>query len=128
MRQALLPLAALVAATLLLPAGVSNASDKALAEASEAAFVAADHDHSGTVSWEEFRNRVVAVFGHLDANEDGRLIGDEHPPAKDAKGAAVQPGTVTAESFTASVAEAFKKADRDGDGELSKVEWMGSES
>lgn len=128
MRYAPLPLAALLATTLLLPPGDSNASDKALAEASEAAFVAADHDHSGTVSWEEFRNRVVAVFGHLDANEDGRLIGDEHPPAKDAKGESVQPGTVTAESFTASIAEAFKKADRDGDGELSKVEWLGNDA
>ena len=104
---------------------VASADDKALAEAAEGAFVAADFDGNGKVSWEEFRNRVVAVFGHLDHNQDGRLAGDEHPPAVDKGGKDVQPGNVSAESFTASVAVAFKAADKDGDGELSAQEWSG---
>ena len=104
---------------------VANADDKALAAAAESAFVAADFDGNGKVSWEEFRNRVIAVFGHLDHNQDGRLAGDEHPPAVDKGGKGVQPGNVSAESFTASVAVAFKAADKDGDGELSAQEWSG---
>lgn len=106
-------------------AGAATAEDKSLADAADAAFEAADHDSSGKVSWEEFRNRVVAVFGHLDENEDGRIAGDEHPEAVDSDGKTVQPGNVTAESFTSSVAEAFKASDKDGDGELSAEEWSG---
>jgi Ca2+-binding EF-hand superfamily protein len=104
-----------------------SAEDPALAAASDAAFKAADFDANGKVSWEEFRNRVVAVFGHLDHNQDGRIAGDEHPPAFDKAGKAVQPPNVTAESFTASVAEAFKASDKDGDGELSAQEWSGKQ-
>ncbi len=92
---------------------------------SEADFSAADFDGNGAVSWEEFRNRVVAVFGHLDENEDGRIAGDEHPQAS--KGdESVQPGNVSAESFTAAVAESFKAADQNADGELSATEWSGT--
>lgn len=103
----------------------ASADDKALAAAADNAFVAADFDGNGEVSWEEFRNRVVAVFGHLDHNQDGRIAGDEHPPAFDKGGQEVQPGNISAESFTASVAAAFKAADKDGDGELSAQEWSG---
>ena len=110
-----------------LAAGGALAQDADLAKAADAAFVAADHDQNGKVSWEEFRNRVVAVFGHLDQNEDGRIVGDEHPPAVDKAGNPVQPGTVTAESFAASVGAAFKAADKDGDGELSAQEWSGKQ-
>jgi Ca2+-binding EF-hand superfamily protein len=117
-------LAGLALAASLAPA-ISTAVDAALAEASDAAFTAADFDANGKVSWEEFRNRVVAVFGHLDGNEDGRVAGDEHPPAISKAGRTVQPGNVTAESFTASVAAAFKASDKDGDGELSAQEWSG---
>lgn len=105
--------------------GLAMAADEAMEKAADNAFKAADFDGNGKVSWEEFRNRVVSVFGHYDANEDGRIAGDEHPPATDSKGTAVQPPNVTAESFTSAVAEAFKKADADGDGELSMAEWSG---
>ncbi len=101
------------------------AEDRALADAADQAFTAADFDADGKVTWEEFRNRVVAVFGHLDHNEDGRIAGDEHPEAVDKDGKTVQPDNVSAESFTASVAEAFKAADKDGDGALSAQEWSG---
>ncbi|MFN7552298.1 MAG: EF-hand domain-containing protein [Pseudomonadota bacterium] len=103
------------------------AQDPALAKAADAAFQAADFDGNGKVSWEEFRNRVVKVFGHLDHNEDGRIAGDEHPPAVGKDGKEVQPGNVTAESFTSAVGEAFKAADKDGDGELSAQEWSGKQ-
>lgn len=116
--------AAAVAALILAPA-LAAAQDPALASAADAAFAAADFDGNGKVSWEEFRNRVVKVFGQLDHNEDGRIAGDEHPPAVDKAGKAVQPGNVTAESFTAAVAVAFKASDTDGDGELSAQEWSG---
>lgn len=110
----------------LLVATSASAQDPALAAASEAAFKDADFDANGKVSWEEFRNRVVAVFGHLDHNQDGRLAGDEHPPARDKSGKPVQPPNITAEAFTASAAEAFKASDTDGDGELSAAEWSAS--
>lgn len=106
----------------------SLAADQALAAAADAAFKAADFDGNGKVSWEEFRNRVVNVFGHMDANSDGRIAGQEHPPAVDAQGKDVQPGNVSAESFTSAVSEAFKQADKDGDGELSAEEWSGKKS
>lgn len=107
---------------------LSVAADQGLADAADAAFKAADFDANGKVSWEEFRNRVVNVFGHMDANADGRIAGQEHPPAVDAQGKEVQPGNVSAESFTSAVADAFKQADKDGDGELSAEEWSGKKS
>lgn len=115
---------AALAAFILAPA-LAAAQDPALASAADAAFHAADFDGNGEVSWEEFRNRVVKVFGQLDHNEDGRIAGDEHPPAVDQAGKDVQPGNVTAESFTAAVAAAFKASDADGDGQLSAQEWSG---
>lgn len=127
MRRRLRFLAALAFAATLVPAiTIAADADAELAKASDAAFTAADFDANGKVSWEEFRNRVVAVFGHLDYNEDGRIAGEEHPPAVDKAGKAVQPGNVTAESFTGSVAAAFKASDKDGDGELSLQEWSGT--
>ena len=127
MRRQLRFVAPLALAATLVPAvTIAADSDAELAEASAAAFTAADFDANGKVSWEEFRNRVVAVFGHLDYNEDGRIAGEEHPPAVDKAGKAVQPGNVTAESFTGSVAAAFKASDKDGDGELSLQEWSGT--
>lgn len=116
---------AVTAFALVLAPALATAQDPALAQAADEAFLAADFDGNGKVSWEEFRNRVVKVFGHLDRNEDGRIAGDEHPPAVGKDGNAVQPGNVTSESFTAAVAAAFKASDRDGDGQLSLQEWSG---
>lgn len=113
----------LLLALLVLAAGPAQS----LAERSETvapdAFAAADHDGDGKVTWEEFRNRVVAVFGHWDHNHDGRIAGDEHPPAIAPGGQSAQPGNVTMESFTASADAAFRAADKDGDGALSRAEW-----
>ena len=105
--------------------GAAVAEDQELADAAMAAFTAADFDQNGKVSWEEFRNRVVGVFGQMDKDGDGQIAGGELPPAVDESGAVAQPGTVSAESFTASVAAAFKASDKDGDGELSADEWSG---
>jgi Ca2+-binding EF-hand superfamily protein len=116
-----------LAVVLAIAPALAAAQDPALAKAADGAFQAADFDGNGKVSWEEFRNRVVKVFGHLDHNEDGRIAGEEHPPAVGKDGKAVQPGNVSAESFTASVAEAFKASDKDGDGELSAQEWSGKQ-
>jgi Ca2+-binding EF-hand superfamily protein len=118
---------AVLALALALTPVIAAAQDPALTKAADAAFTAADFDGDGKVSWEEFRNRVVKVFGHLDHNEDGRIAGDEHPPAVDKAGKEVQPGNVTAESFTAAVAEAFKASDKNGDGALSAEEWSGKQ-
>jgi Ca2+-binding EF-hand superfamily protein len=124
MRQsACLP--ARVALVLALAPALAWAQDPALVQAADAAFQGADFDGNGTVSWEEFRNRLVGVFGHLDHNEDGRIAGDEHPAAVGRDGQPVQPGNVTAEAFAAAMGEAFKAADTDGDGELSAQEWSG---
>jgi hypothetical protein len=124
MQRVGLPTLALAAAVVLAPVA-ATAEDAKLVEAVAAAFEAADFDGDGKVSSEEFRNRVVAVFGHLDHNEDGRIAGEEHPAAVGKDGKPVQPGNVSAESFAASVAEAFKVADKDGDGALSLQEWSG---
>lgn len=118
-------LPALAASALALAPALAGAQDAALAQVADSAFSSADFDGDGKVSWEEFRNRLVRVFGHLDHNEDGRIAGDEHPPAVDAAGKAVQPGNVTAEAFAAAVAVTFKAADTDGDGALSPQEWSG---
>lgn len=116
---------ALVAAVGLAPA-VLAAREAKPAGTAASGFEVADFDGDGKVTWEEFRNRVAKVFGHLDHNSDGRLTGDEHPPATGKDGKEARPGNVTAESFTAAAAEAFKAADKDGDGALSLSEWSGS--
>lgn len=122
-RSSLLSVALL--ATLASFAAPVHAADPALAAAADDAFSAADFDGDGKVTWEEFRNRVVKVFGHFDTNGDGRIAGQEHPPARDSAGKAVQPGNVSAESFTGAVEEAFRASDKDGDGALSLAEWSG---
>jgi hypothetical protein len=109
-------------------AAPAGAADAALESAADDAFKAADFDGDGKVTWEEFRNRVVRVFGHFDANSDGRIAGQEHPPAVDDEGKPAQPGNVSAESFTGAVEEAFKASDKDGDGALSLAEWSGNKN
>jgi len=108
----------------LLAAGPAAAADAAtpIADA-KGAFKAADFNGDGKVSWEEFRNRVVAAFGRLDHNNDGCIVADEHPPAINKKGETVQPGNVTIEEFTASAQAAFKAADKNNDSKLSFTEW-----
>lgn len=115
---------ALVIAVLCLGGVAPAAGDPTPAAESKAAFKAADFNGNGKVSWEEFRNRVIAAFGHLDRNGDGRIAGDEHPPAVDKNQNPVQPGVVTIEEFTASSRTAFKAADKNNDGQLSLAEWM----
>jgi len=115
---------ALAVAVLCLGAVAAVAGDQTPAAESKAAFKAADFNGNGKVSWEEFRNRVIAAFGHLDRNGDGRIAGDEHPPAVDKNGKSVQPGVVTVSEFTASAQAAFKAADKNNDGQLSLAEWM----
>lgn len=103
--------------------GLSWMAPAVAADVAADGFRTADFDGDGKVTWEEFRNRVAKVFGHLDQNHDGRLTGDELPPAVDRDGKAAQPGTVSAESFIAAAEEAFKTADRNSDGALSTQEW-----
>ncbi len=100
------------------------AGDQTPAAESKAAFKAADFNGNGKVSWEEFRNRVISAFGHLDRNNDGQIAGDEHPPAVDKNSKPVQPGVVTVSEFTASAQAAFKAADKNNDGQLSLAEWL----
>ena len=115
---------ALIIAVLCLGAVGAVAGDPTPAAEPKAAFKAADFNGNGKVSWEEFRNRVVAAFGHLDRNGDGRIAGDAHPPAVDKNGNPVQPGAVTIEAFTASTRAAFQAADKNNDGQLSLAEWL----
>lgn len=114
---------ALVIAALLAGAPAATADVKPTAAEIKTAFKAADFDGDSKVSWEEFRNRVVAAFGHLDRNSDGRIAAEEHPPAINKNGETVQPGVVSVEEFTASAQTAFKVADKNSDGKLSFAEW-----
>jgi len=114
---------ALAIAALLASAPATAADAKSTDAEAKAAFKAADFDGDGKVSWEEFRNRVIAAFGRLDRNSDGCISADEHPPAINKKGETVQPGDVGVEAFTASAQTAFKAADKNNDGKLSFAEW-----
>ncbi|HJU38310.1 MAG TPA: hypothetical protein VJ724_01965 [Tahibacter sp.] len=89
----------------------------------KAAFERADFNNDGKISFEEYRNRSVRVFHDLDQNGDGRLTGDEQPPAKDAKGQPSTGGTVSVESFTDALADHFERADANRDGSLDVDEW-----
>jgi hypothetical protein len=50
-------------------AGLAPAGDTA----SQIAFAYADRDEDLTISWEEYRNRSMRLFGHVDANNDSIL-------------------------------------------------------
>lgn len=99
-------------------AGLAPAGDTA----SQVAFAYADRDEDLTVSWEEYRNRSMRLFGHVDANNDGilqiaelqALAGPSAPrPEND-----IDSGT-----FNAAMRKLFDSGDTNKDGALTPAEW-----
>ncbi|WP_199554859.1 EF-hand domain-containing protein [Sandaracinobacteroides hominis] len=99
-------------------AGLAPAGDTA----SQIAFAYADRDEDLVISWEEYRNRAMRLFGHVDANNDGilqvaelqALAGPSAPkPAAD----------ISAATFNAAMRKLFDSGDANKDGALTPAEW-----
>jgi hypothetical protein len=90
--------------------------------ASQIAFAYADRNTDVMVSWEEFRNRSMLLFGAVDTNDDGvleiaelaELGGPAAPKAK---------SNIDLPTYNAAVRKAFGDADADHDGALTPAEW-----
>lgn len=99
-------------------AGLAPAGDTA----SQIAFAYADRNEDLAISWEEYRNRAMRLFGHVDANNDSilqiaelqALAGPSAPrPEHD----------ISAGTFNAAMRKLFDTGDKDGDGALTPTEW-----
>ncbi|WP_425045118.1 hypothetical protein [Primorskyibacter sp. S87] len=81
-----------------------------------------DGDGDGTVSFDEFNERMNTLFGGMDTNQNGRLERSETESfmskdifdATDINGS----GTITKGEYDAQIRKDFEGADRDGDGTL----------
>lgn len=102
--------AALVAALSCLP-GLSSAQDAD----QRAAYRAADRNHSGAVSLEEFRNYAVGAFHHVDADHDGTVTQAEYAGVD---------APVAIRDFNAAMHAHFVQYDADQDGSLDLAEWV----
>jgi hypothetical protein len=99
---------------------------KALAPAgdtvAQVAFAYADRNEDELVSWEEYRNRAMRLFGRVDTNGDGILevselqvlAGPDAPkPAR----------AVDLATYNAALRQAFNDGDKNSDGVLTPAEW-----
>jgi Ca2+-binding EF-hand superfamily protein len=93
--------------------------------ATNAAFEAADNDGDGKVTYEEFRNRALMVFPHLDTNDDGRISASEHHAVHDGNGKPVSAGDVDADQYNIALRSFFDEVDVNDDGSLDVREWSG---
>lgn len=90
--------------------------------AQQVAFAYADTNEDAVVSWEEYRNRGMRMFHHVDTNADGVMqiaeirwiAGPDAPPA---------PFDISAPTFNAAMRKAFDDGDKNGDGALTPAEW-----
>ena len=99
-------------------AGLAPAGDTA----SQIAFAYADRDEDLTISWEEYRNRAMRMFGHVDANNDDVLqiaelqaLGGPSAPKPE--------NDIDAGTFNAAMRKLFDSGDKNGDGALTPAEW-----
>jgi hypothetical protein len=90
--------------------------------ASQVAFAYADRNTDVMVSWEEYRNRAMLLFGAVDTNNDGVL---EIAELKALAGPNGPPETMNIDlpTYNAAVRKAFDDADADKDGALTPAEW-----
>jgi Ca2+-binding EF-hand superfamily protein len=88
-------------------------------------FAAADHDGSGCVDAEEFRNIGVLVFHSWDDNADGTLNGEELFGGWVENENVPVPAVTTAD-YQAELRRSHKLADKDGNGCLNEEEWGAS--
>jgi hypothetical protein len=89
---------------------------------SQVAFAYADRNEDALVSFEEYRNRAMRLFGRVDTNGDGTLqiaelqaLGGPDAPAA--------PFDVSIATFNAALRKQFDLGDKDGDGALTPTEW-----
>lgn len=90
--------------------------------AQQVAFAYADRDEDAVVSWEEYRNRGMRLFHHVDANDDDvlqvaeirEMAGPDAPAA---------PFDISAPTFNAAMRKAFDEGDKNNDGALTPAEW-----
>ena len=95
--------------------------------ATKAAFEAADYDGNGKVTYEEFRNRALMVFPHLDTNDDGRISASEHQAIRGGDGGTRQGDDVTVDQYNVALRSYFDEVDTDKDGALDLREWSGGD-
>jgi hypothetical protein len=99
-------------------AGLAPAGDTA----SQIAFAYADRDEDLTISWEEYRNRAMRLFGHVDANNDSILQVAELQ-ALAGPSAPKPENDIDSGTFNAAMRKLFDTGDKDKDGALTPAEW-----
>jgi hypothetical protein len=99
-------------------AGLAPAGDTA----SQVAFAYADRDEDLAVSWEEYRNRSMRLFGHVDANNDG-ILQIAELQALAGPSAPKPENDIDAGTFNAAMRKLFDTGDKNGDGALTPAEW-----
>jgi hypothetical protein len=90
----------------------------------QVAFAYADRNEDELVSWEEYRNRAMRLFGRVDTNGDGILEVSELQllagPTAPTPARAVDLAT-----YNAALRQAFNDGDKNSDGVLTPAEWAG---
>ena len=89
---------------------------------SQVAFAYADRNEDELVSWEEYRNRGMRLFGRVDANGDGVLQISE---LKILAGpdAPTPPFDISIATYNAALRKFFDMGDKNVDGALTPTEW-----
>jgi hypothetical protein len=90
--------------------------------AQQVAFAYADTNEDAVISWEEYRNRGMRMFHHVDTNDDDvlqvaeirELSGPDAPAA---------PYDISAPTFNAAMRKTFDQGDKNLDGALTPEEW-----
>lgn len=90
--------------------------------AQQVAFAYADVNEDAVVSWEEYRNRGMRMFHHVDTSKDDVLqVAELRALAgPDAPAAAYD---ITAPTFNAAMRKTFDQGDKNLDGALTPAEW-----
>lgn len=91
--------------------------------ASQIAFAYADRNEDLLVTWEEYRNRGMRVFGHLDSNADGTLQVAELQALAGPE-AAKPPRDIPIGTYNAALRRFFDAGDANRDGALTPAEWQ----
>jgi hypothetical protein len=91
--------------------------------ASQIAFAYADRNEDLIVTWEEYRNRGMRVFGHVDANGDGVLQVAELA-ALGGEAATSHAHDIPIGTFNAALRIFFDAGDDNRDGALTPAEWQ----
>ena len=91
----------------------------------QVAFAYADRNADGTVSLEEFRNRMMRAFHHSDVDASGHLDTTEYHGLAGPQGERNPLDTthVTPEAVNAELTALFERTDADRNGYLSLAEW-----